>query len=90
MTRVDYTLSELLEIRGSIGSLIDILDEELESERNADDLSVSRKAMLDRQILLCNLLDKTNKAIKNITTPRAALAPGSRVRSRRLANTLDT
>lgn len=65
MMRVNYTLPELVHIRASIGSEIDILDLELDDVKNKEDLSIPRGEMLKKHAELLTLLEKTNRAIRD-------------------------
>jgi hypothetical protein len=70
--RVDLSLSELNDIRNTIGAEVEILDEELEDQRNKDDLTISRTRMLERHEELTKLLEKVSKAIRKTVLPNRA------------------
>lgn len=64
--KVDFSLEELVEIRGSIGSLIDIIDEELDDPKNKHDLKFNRSKHLTQQLCRYTILEKIGKTIKAI------------------------
>lgn len=60
----EFTLEELVEIRGSIGALLDIVDEELDDLKNQQDLDINRTRWLNQHIRCSNILKKIAKQIE--------------------------
>lgn len=65
-----YTLSQLVRIRNSIGSELDIMDEEMNDIRNKNNIDISRSRMLNDRTQLQEVLDITDKAIKRFIPNR--------------------
>lgn len=75
---VHFTMEELVIIRRSIGSEIDIMEEELDEPKNQMDLSISRSKMLREQNTLIEILSKVDKILKQNPTYQRATQPNQK------------
>ena len=63
--KLELTLPELFIIRSSVGSLLDITEEELDDPSNQYDLKISRTKLLNDHAILDNILIKIAKLVNH-------------------------